>query len=269
MTHRILIVFLLAFLVLTLSSSDVTKLRKHAPPGTVFLYTNIYIDKTPLANIHYLEYQHFLKGFGYNLDCIKGLIEELPEYGMDYQEVDLRPRCEAYENGYKYRIRTKYRKLLLSTDTIQLEIYLKHPAYNYYPLVHVPFYIARKFCEWRTYAVMMQYAGSKNEKIRAKYYKKVRYRLPTIKELEYAATKFGEEVAGPISGQQPLYTVYSGHKKAPYRVNNISEMTNEFGTALGSNFLDTFQIKDPIIERRYSQPEQWLGFRCVCEVSED
>lgn len=60
-----------------------------------------------------------------------------------------------------------------------VELYFRHPAYANYPVVNVSYEAANSYCEWLT----NEY--NKNSK---KKFKKVKFRLPTITEWEFAAS---------------------------------------------------------------------------------
>lgn len=59
-----------------------------------------------------------------------------------------------------------------------VELYFRHPAYQNYPVVNVSYDAAKLYCEWLT----KEY----NENPKRKF-KKVKFRLPTVQEWEYAA----------------------------------------------------------------------------------
>jgi sulfatase modifying factor 1 len=85
--------------------------------------SSFYIDETEVANIHYLEYLYWLSRV----------------FGSDYPEVYKR----ALPDTLVWRDRLAYNEPMV-------ELYLRHPAYQQYPVVGVNWLQANDFCQWRT-----------------------------------------------------------------------------------------------------------------------
>jgi len=85
--------------------------------------SSFYIDETEVANIHYLEYLYWLSRV----------------FGSDYPEVYKR----ALPDTLVWRDRLAYNEPMV-------ELYLRHPAYQQYPVVGVNWLQANDFCAWRT-----------------------------------------------------------------------------------------------------------------------
>ena len=85
--------------------------------------SSFYMDETEIANVHYLEYLYWL-------DRV---------YGTDYPEV------------YKLALPdTLVWRSKLGYNEPMVELYLRHPAYQYYPVVGVNWLQANDFASWRT-----------------------------------------------------------------------------------------------------------------------
>ncbi|MCD4747627.1 MAG: SUMF1/EgtB/PvdO family nonheme iron enzyme [Bacteroidales bacterium] len=82
-----------------------------------------YMDETEVANIDYLEYLYWLNRV----------------FGTDYPEV----YRKALPDTLVWRDRLAYNEPLV-------ELYLRHPAYHYYPVVGVSWVQASDYCAWRT-----------------------------------------------------------------------------------------------------------------------
>jgi len=91
--------------------------------------SSFYMDETEVANIHYLEYLYWL-----------GRV-----YGADYPEVVKK----ALPDTLVWRDQLSYNEPMI-------KYYLRHPSYQYYPVVGVSWLQATDFCDWRTHRVNEQ-----------------------------------------------------------------------------------------------------------------
>ena len=85
---------------------------------------SFYIDRTEVANIHYREYMYW----------VNTVFD-----GDEYQAV----RNAVLPDTLVWRSELAYNEPLV-------EYYLRHPSYNYYPVVGVTWKQANDFCAWRT-----------------------------------------------------------------------------------------------------------------------
>jgi len=85
--------------------------------------SSFYMDETEVSNLHYREYLYWL-------DRV---------FGTDYPEV----YKKALPDTLVWRSKVGYNEPLV-------ELYLRHPAYNDYPVVGVNWLQANDFCAWRT-----------------------------------------------------------------------------------------------------------------------
>lgn len=85
--------------------------------------SSFYMDETEIANIHYLEYLYWIERV----------------FGADYPEVYYR----ALPDTLVWRNRVAF-------NEPYVEYYLRHPAYQQYPVVGVNWLQAMDFCAWRT-----------------------------------------------------------------------------------------------------------------------
>ena len=84
---------------------------------------SFYMDETEIANVHYLEYLYWISRV----------------FGTDYPEV----YKQALPDTLVWRDRLAFNEPFV-------ELYLRHPAYQYYPVVGVNWLQATNFCAWRT-----------------------------------------------------------------------------------------------------------------------
>ncbi len=85
--------------------------------------SSFYIDETEVANIHYLEYLYWVSRV----------------FSSDYPEV----YKKALPDSLVWRDKLAYNEPLV-------ELYLRHPAYQQYPVVGINWLQASDFCAWRT-----------------------------------------------------------------------------------------------------------------------
>jgi len=85
---------------------------------------SFYIDRTEVANIHYREYLYW----------VNNVFD-----GDEYKDV----RIGAVPDTLVWRSELAYNEPLV-------EYYLRHPSYNYYPVVGVTWRQAHDFCLWRS-----------------------------------------------------------------------------------------------------------------------
>jgi gliding motility-associated lipoprotein GldJ len=91
-------------------------------PRKVTLKT-FYLDETEVANLDYLEYLYWVNRV----------------FGTDYPEV----YRKALPDTLVWRDRLAYNEPMV-------ELYFRHPAYHYYPVVGVNWLQASDYCAWRT-----------------------------------------------------------------------------------------------------------------------
>lgn len=245
---------------------------KQNPPGTVWLRDSVFIDVNPVKCIDYKEFLAFLK-VAYNKE-LRDSLKNIPSYAIDIESFRSYMRLCGPDKAL-------YKKMSIPADmklswNMTMDEYLNSPTYKNFPIVNVSYTQALTYCEWRTDMVMLYYAcDSKNEKERnKKYYKKIRYRLPTVEEWDYAMHKFEKYIF-------TNYHVYAGEKCATYEAipqkkkleftyipHNVAEFSMTENIALGISWRDNDTTKNYNKTVKYFRPSDWLGFRCVCEIVE-
>lgn len=150
------------------------------PPGTIQISDNLFIDKTEVANLHWLEYLHQIK----------------------------RDSTAAF---YQSQLPDSTARIVLVTKPntnppeVYAQPYLLWPGYRFYPLVDLTYEQAVAYCKWRSTLVNRDFFQSKDflrkhPELRD-FSIEVEYRLPTEAEWQQAAsaTLPGQSSDSPIS----------------------------------------------------------------------
>lgn len=244
---------------------------KTAPPGTVRLNDSVYIDVNPVSNIDYREYVSFLS-ITYSKE-VRDSMDRMPMWGVNYDEFRRFMRNSGNDREMLGRARIRLDQTLAWAQS--LEEYLQSPTFNNNPVICLSYSQALQYAEWRTRIVMFRWAvESRDEKQRAKYYTKIRYRLPTPEEWDEAMEKYSQNVilnkaVFPHNIACTMPAVPQKRKSEFYYVpGNIAEMTGIEKLAVGISWRDQDTTADYTKRVEYFGPRDWLGFRCVCEIVE-
>ena len=222
-------------------------------PGTIHLYDNIYIDQAPITNLEYLFFLQSIKSF-WSLEKHDS-IKSFPSYNLN---LNINSKNIVPDNMPLY-IEMSLNGELKVDDKLILHEYLNHPSYSDFPLIYITKKQAQTYCLWRTDLVMLNWASkSKTEKVRLSFPKKVKYRLPTNKEFQYAIKYFKERNRLKVTKEKsPIRYKVKSNKSNDFFINNISEYTKD-DTPFGENWRGTNEI---------TSQNDYTGFRCICEVT--
>lgn len=236
-----------------------SKNNNYTPPGTIYFKNNLFIDVAPVDNSMYLEFLHSVAYFWD--ENISEKTKNLPAFGLNMslmkQRFDGMTVSSDFVKSLNLNIDLKIGKNFSSDD------FIRHPSYSYYPLVNMTRKQAEMYCKWRTDMVKINLAySSKNLKQRTKHHKTINYRLPTESELNEALIIFGLSKKKFSKNELPPFTSYRNsykkkYKKAYFLKNNISEITSD-STLFGENWKNSNDSK---------LPNDYTGFRCICEVT--
>ena len=252
--------------------------KKENPPGTIWLRDNLFIDRVPCSNTYYKEYEYNNSRFGkYNFTKLGNYVDSLPYFGVDVKSFRQKFIFIPNPDSAKYKIDLKrFQSGASSLFNIQ---YIANPFYNFYPIINMPYQGAEAFCKWRTAMIMSNYASAKTLSERVHYHKKIKFRLPTKEEWEYAVThlpivfSFNENIAYGGMGlvtesyQDPVYGKHIVGDKN-FILNDLSEMVSEKFVAKGRNWSDSTSWHNVNFTTSYQDANNWLTFRCVCEVED-
>ncbi|MBN2777229.1 MAG: SUMF1/EgtB/PvdO family nonheme iron enzyme [Bacteroidales bacterium] len=242
------------------------------PPGTVKINDSLFVDRTEICNVDYREFLYWTKQkFG---------VESI-EYTSIIPDSSVWSDATAYTEPYA-------------------QLYFRHPAYSNYPLVGVTYEQALKYCEWRTDRVNEMLFVRINKlnidtlKTAIEIPVYVKYRLPTKSEWESIAAlpfskktikKFSKkkmqgiirynliygkgdaDVLSDMSDITATVESYWPNELGVYNIiGNVAEMTSQKGLAKGGSWKHTQEEVAIDVDFEYDSPQNWLGFRCVCDV---
>lgn len=227
--------------------------RAVGAPGVVQLRDSLFMDEAEVANLHWLEYLHFLRK-----DSSAAFF-----------------RSQLPDSTAQPRLRPAPKTALAPADTTAAT-YLFHPAYRYYPVVGITYEQARNYCRWRTATVRQLRQAPTGQAGRSPYYAKHRkqlaaydisatYRLPTPAEWELAASR---PVTPGATPEPTALADINSHAANPFGIRNlpgnVAELTANPAVVKGGSW---FQPNvPPQANRPNPGPRPWLGFRCACEV---
>jgi hypothetical protein len=270
---RLLSILTPLFLSVLFISAITAKPKQDAPPGTVWLKDNLYIDAGPIRNRDYLEFLNFSKS--YNWEKFFSENKELPAYGLTWDSLSV-----LFHN---YPSDAKFLKQFVPADSV-IEINtndLMHPKaanpfrfkeYNNYPMVNISYDQAAKFCLWRSYMVniSVSIACKTAAERKKKNYSAYTFRLPSKEEWELAMKDLGGKIKlakREFKDGAPLTLPSESSDKFTYKPFSIAEMLAEKGKAEGLSYKD-IALTDIYTSQNYEGPQGWLGLRSVCEVTE-
>ena len=145
-------------------------------PGAVFIRDSLFMDEAEVANIHWLEYMHFLR-----TDSSEAVYRAAkPDTAVWHQ---------------------------LSWNDPYVAYYLRYPGFRYFPVVGITLTQAEAYCRWRT-AKVAESLRTKPEYRRWRrqlrdYDVQIIYRLPTAAEWELAAGGGLDSAQYPYGYQHP------------------------------------------------------------------
>lgn len=225
----------------------------HDIPGTVYLYDNLYIDQVPITNIEYLFFLQNIKSF-WSLEKHDS-IKNFQSYNLD-----MKSNSKNIEpDNMPLYIEMSLNEDLIVDDKLILHDYLNYPSYSDFPVIYITKKQAQTYCLWRTDLVMLNWVSkSKTEKERLSFPKKVKFRLPTNKEFQFAINTFKKRNSLTVTKEKsPIKFRVKDEKSNDFILNNISEYTKG-DTLFGENWRGTNEI---------TSQNDYTGFRCICEVT--
>jgi len=235
-------------------------------PNCVQIKDSLFIDKTEMANIHWLQYLVAIK----DTSSFVYYQSQKQDTAIVYEE------CTSGDKDFNYH---------------------NYPGTRFDPVVGVSYEQVVNFCKWRSISAteyinqmlaMKKKIPKEKRKILENYTVEFEYRLPTKEEWELAAGQIDTVIKSKgrkkrIETQSLEYwkkqfsvdTCFNTHWIFMFKPNemglynmfgNVAEMVQEKEIAKGGHY--RMNIKDIAVEKDYlyDRPKNWLGFRCVAIV---
>ena len=262
------VVIILLFLLTTscglfrsIDSNDPYQIDPTTPPGTIKLTENLYIDRVPVTNLMYKEFLSNVENY-WSLEKHEKL-KSFPRYDLDKDSVFI-----PWTGNTRLLMEVTHqdpRKML--TTKLSMGNYSSSPFFQWHPVVDISKKQAELYCLWRTDLANSVYAiKSKNKSQRARFPYKVKYRLPTQKEVIAAQNKLEREFK--LTKYQDQIYAYTGDFSLFRRMqDDKSQMT-----IMEIKEIAKDGIYNSLLDRRleyYDQEELKTGFRCICEILDE
>lgn len=210
------------------------------PPGTIHLKDNLYIDKTPVTNIMFLEYlsaNNFLKKKGYK--SVKHYFKSTD--GNSYPSEMF---AFIYPSPLLYDLNT--------INYLKRRLYYKDYKYRYHPILNILKKQAMDFCRWRTPMVEHLWLIDEKYLTNREIAQKISYRLASEDEILLAKKVFSERKKITDFKDKNLLPINLKLEVENFIILPISELTES----------------EVIIKHNTTRKSRhnFIGFRCVCEI---
>lgn len=256
------------FLISCKSSED---LFESPPPGTVYSGDSIYMDAMPVRTKDYLDFLNSIRN--YYSKAFVDSVKKLPNYGLRKTQVDsMMAYFKGDSNLYKQMLPRVWMTYSSYDKRYEPDYRLSNPRYLNYPVVNITPEQARKYCEWRTNMVLLYYATiSKTEIERQKYPMNMKYRIPERKVWEKTLSIYFRELGvnkhdGKYENKN-LPKPYEPNRKKYfyYEATNAAELLDKDVVSLDFEWTKSVGLGN-ISYVKYKKPEDWITFRCMCEI---
>ena len=156
---------------------------------------------------------------------------------------------------------TSYSSFFTSLEDPAWKHYNRYANFSNHPALYLTREQAELFCRWRTRRVnQMLWVKSVNPEEKRKFPTEILYRLPTEVEYQQAVNFFeGKGRLKYTKEESPLDLKPKWKLPNRFFIYNVSEYTAEDGVT-GSNWKE---------ESPSGSPNDYTGFRCICEIREN
>jgi formylglycine-generating enzyme required for sulfatase activity len=267
-------IVLFLFLLPTVSGySQKSSRNKKLPPGTVQVNDTLFADKTEVANIHWREYLYSILSTKTESEYLEALQDTsvwnadtttraFVEYYHKHPGYNNYPAVGiSYEQAVEY---CKWRTYVTNLGAYLDEMKFKNPEKHFNDSFQIKFYYRLPTLpEWE-----MISAGTLNVNDFPYGAKEINpvWKRKKIKAFNCIYTdekKLGDSLRKRIYYTAEINSFYPNTSGCYNMIGNVAEMVLEKGIAKGGSYIHSLDSCKISSNQYYSQPERWLGFRCV------
>ncbi len=225
----------------------------YAPPGTIKLADNRFIDKQPVTNEMYKE---FLRHRDYYWTTASSkMFEALPTHNSPLPDEIKVLQQNSYADALSSLLNIRDTSEVALTNGERNTNFLDNPTYAKHPVLGINYKETVLFCKWRSELATLRLNHiNKTKKSREQFPKKLHYRLPSKDEFIKVINHFKQ-----INRLKHLQVSEAGTKNRPegYLITyNLDELLND-----GSLFnIQSESIKNDTLSKSKT------SFRCICET---
>lgn len=205
------------------------------PPGTIQLNDSLFVDKSPVTNLMFIEYltaKEVLQNNGYG--TFSEFVKKTNVTGFPLEMTIIIPSRLLFE----FYSNNKY---------LKRKGYGRESKFTYHPVLNVSKKQAAEYCEWRTEMVNHLWKNDERYVFNKNIVNKISYRLASKNELVHANTLFSNSNT-KTEFKEDLLKVKQTKMATGFTIFPMKELTKSE---------DVFN-QNPNYE--------FNGFRCICEI---
>lgn len=204
------------------------------PPGTIQFKDSLFIDKSPVTNLMFIEYltaKQFLESKGY---------DSFSEFQKETNgEFPIEMRTMIFPSPLL--------ELYASNKYLKKKSYGSESKFKYHPVLNISKKQAMDYCEWRTNMVRHLWKYHEKFSMNKNLSDNITYKLASKNELELANALF-YNLDKAVVLKKNLFSIKQEKEIEAFTLFPIRELT----------------VSDEIFNNNSTY--EYTGFRCVCEI---
>lgn len=262
MKSKLLLITITIAFGLVLTSGTPTKF---VPVGTIHVHDNFYLDKTEVTNLNWVEYLFWIsKNLGVNSEEYKAALPDTTVWNQ------IKGSDKNAENPLTQH-------------------YLRHPAYQSYPVVGVTYDQAIAYCKWRTdrvkdyllikypgqplpsfayslpsvtiwqQAAQLPYSEKTSKQLASKYKGQCLYNV----KRDLALATYADSVKAMVDVTAPVESYWPNESGFYNLIGNVAELTENRGEIVGGSYMTKQEDASALLIEKADGPKAFIGFRCM------